>query len=64
VLLSPVVDMTLKHPVEHLEESDVLLSTEHVRSAGRVYTGALGPDHPTVSPLFGDLADLRCDYRL
>jgi hypothetical protein len=56
--------MTLKHPVEHLEESDVLLSTEHVRSAGRVYTGALGPDHPTVSPLFGDLADLRCDYRL
>lgn len=58
VLLSPGVDMTLEHSVGHLEESDILLSTEHVRSAGRVYAGALGPDHPTVSPLFGDLADL------
>ncbi|NNC92767.1 MAG: alpha/beta hydrolase fold domain-containing protein [Acidimicrobiia bacterium] len=58
VLLSPGVDMTLEHPVEHLEEFDVLLSTEHVRSAGRMYAGALEPDHPTVSPLFGDLADL------
>ncbi len=58
VLLSPGVDMTLEDPVEHLEESDVMLSAEHVRSAGRVYAGALGPDHPTVSPLFGDLADL------
>ena len=58
VLLSPGVDMTLEHPVEHLEESDVLVSSEHVRSAGRVYAGALGPDHPTVSPLHGDLGGL------
>ena len=62
VLLSPGVDMTLEHPVEHLEESDVLVSTEHVRSAGRVYGGALGSDHPTVSPLFGDLGDLPNMY--
>jgi len=62
VLLSPVVDMTLKHPVEHLEESDVVVSTEHVRSAGRVYAGALGPDHQTVSPLFDDLGDLPNMY--
>ena len=58
VLLSPGVDMTLEHPVGHLEESDVLLSTAHVRSAGRVYAGALGPAHPTISPLFADLGGL------
>ena len=58
VLLSPGVDMTLGQPVGHLEESDVLLSASHVRSAGRIYAGALGPDHPTISPLFGDLAGL------
>lgn len=58
VLISPGVDMTLEAPVGGLEESDVLLSTEHVRSAGRVHAGALGPDHPTVSPLFGDLGGL------
>lgn len=58
VLLSPGVDMTLEQPVGHLEKSDVLLSSDHVRSAGRVYAGALGPAHPTISPLFGNLADL------
>lgn len=58
VLLSPGVDLTLEQPVGDLDESDVLLSTEHVRSAGRVYAGDLGPDHPTVSPMFGDLSGL------
>ncbi|MBT8202692.1 MAG: alpha/beta hydrolase fold domain-containing protein [Acidimicrobiia bacterium] len=58
VLLSPGVDMTLEQPVGHLEASDVLLSTAHVRSAGRVYAGALEPAHPRVSPLFGNLAGL------
>lgn len=58
VLLSPAVDMTLEDPVEQFVESDVILSTAWVRSAGRVYAGALGPDHPTVSPLFGELGGL------
>ncbi|NNF64798.1 MAG: alpha/beta hydrolase fold domain-containing protein [Acidimicrobiia bacterium] len=58
VLLSPGVDMTLEQPVGDLDASDVLLSTEHVQSAGRVYAGGLGPNHPTISPLFGDLSGL------
>ena len=58
VLLSPGVDMTLEHPVGVLDESDVLLSTEHVRSAGRVYAGELRPDDAIISPLFGDLGGL------
>ena len=62
VLLSPGVDMTLEQAVGNLEDSDVLLSTAHVRSAGRIYAGGLGPDHPTVSPLFGDLGGLPRMY--
>ena len=58
VLVSPGVDMTLEQPVGDLEQSDVLLSTAHVRSAGRLYAGALGPEHPTISPLYGELDHL------
>ncbi len=58
VLLSPGVDMTLHHDVGHLENGDVLLSVDHVRSAGALYAGSLGAGHPTVSPLFADLAGL------
>jgi monoterpene epsilon-lactone hydrolase len=58
VLLSPGVDMTLQDDVAHLEEGDVLLSAEHVRTAGALYAGGLGADHPLVSPLCGDLSGL------
>lgn len=58
VLLSPGVDMTLLHDVSPYEETDVLLSVAHVRSAGEIYAGALGAAHPIVSPVFGDLSRL------
>jgi acetyl esterase/lipase len=50
--------MTLTEPIGDLEQQDVLLSLAHVRSAGRMYAGDLGPRHPSVSPLFGDLSGL------
>lgn len=56
VLLSPGVDMTLREDVSHLEATDVLLTPDHVRSAGALYAGPLGPEHPWVSPTFGDLS--------
>jgi len=56
VLISPGVDMTLAEPIGDLEAGDVLLSTAHVRSAGKLYAGPLSPDHPWVSPIFGDLS--------
>lgn len=58
VLISPGVDMTLIEPIEQLVAGDVLLSPAHVRSAGRLYAGDLGPEHPLVSPTFGDLTGL------
>jgi len=58
VLISPGVDMTLADSIGELEAVDVLLSADHVRSAGRLYAGPIGPEHPWVSPLFGDLGGL------
>lgn len=36
----------------------MLLTAEHVRSAGSLYAGSLGAVHPAVSPIFGNLAGL------
>ncbi len=58
ILISPGVDMTLADPLGDLERHDALLSVAHVRSAGRMYAGDLGAQHPTVSPLFADLSGL------
>lgn len=58
ILLSPGVDMTLEEDVSSLEHDDVLVSVDHVRSAGRLYAGDLGPDHPIVSPINADLSEL------
>jgi acetyl esterase/lipase len=55
ILLSPGVDMTLERDVARYENTDILLSVEHVQSAGRLYAGSVGPRHPTVSPYFGAL---------
>lgn len=58
VLISPGVDMTLAEPTDHLESGDVLVPAAHVRSAGKLYAGSLGPAHPWISPTFGDLGGL------
>ena len=50
--------MTLSDDVSHLESGDVMLSVAHVRSAGRIYAGELGPDHQIVSPIHADLTGL------
>jgi acetyl esterase/lipase len=58
ILISPGVDMTLAESIGELETGDVMLSTAHVRSAGRLYAGSLGPRHRWVSPAFGELGGL------
>ena len=58
VLWSPGVDMTLQDDVSDLESGDVMLSVAHVRSAGRIYAGDLGPNHQIVSPINADLSRL------
>ncbi len=58
ILISPGVDLTLADPIGDLEPGDALLSVAHVTSAGRLYSGELAADDPSVSPLFGDLGRL------
>lgn len=58
ILLSPGVDMTLEQDVGPLADADVLLTVEHVRSAGKLFGGELGADHPIVSPALGELSGL------
>jgi acetyl esterase/lipase len=62
ILLSPGVDMTLHEDVADLEPGDVMLPVDHVRSAGRIYAGALDPSDPIVSPINADLSDLPPTY--
>ena len=58
ILVSPAVDMTLSADLDSLEPGDVLLSADYVRLAGRLYAGALGGDHPWISPTNGVLEGL------
>jgi acetyl esterase/lipase len=59
VLLSPWLDVTTSDPAQqHIEKIDPLLMRPGLRAAGRWYSGAIPPDDPRVSPLYGSLAGL------
>ncbi len=59
VLITPCVEATLMHPeIEAGEANDPMLGAAGVREACRLYAGALGVDHPLVSPLRADLHGL------
>jgi monoterpene epsilon-lactone hydrolase len=58
VLMSPAVDMTLTVDASGIEDDDLLLSVDFVRTAGEAYAQPLRPDDPLVSPIFGNLGGL------
>ncbi len=59
VLFSPWVDLTLRNPaVELVAPLDPVLSVPALRRAGEFWAGESNPDHPAVSPLYGDLRAL------
>jgi acetyl esterase/lipase len=58
VLISPAVDMTMSDDVSALEDDDVLLSIDFIRSAGEAYAQPLQPADARVSPMFADLKEL------
>lgn len=59
VLWSPWVDATGSDPDQRaVEPKDRMLAISGLDACGRMYAGDLPPDHPWVSPLFGDLAGL------
>jgi acetyl esterase/lipase len=58
VLMSPGVDLTLSDDLGSLENHDVLLTAAFVRTFGTIYASPLQPQHPHVSPTFGELGEL------
>ncbi len=58
-LITPWVDVMLTHPdIEATDRRDPMLAASGAREAGRLYAGALGTEHPLVSPLRADLRGL------
>jgi acetyl esterase/lipase len=59
VLLSPWLDVTCSDPAQPaLEKVDRILSIAALRRAGSLWAGALAPEDPRVSPLYGSLEGL------
>lgn len=55
VLLTPFVDAELLNPdIARIAPSDPMLGVIGAREAGRMYAGALGASHPSISPLRGN----------
>jgi monoterpene epsilon-lactone hydrolase len=58
-LITPWVDVTLSHAdIPSTAARDPMLGVTGAREAGRLYAGALGVEHPLVSPLRADLRGL------
>lgn len=58
VLVSPGMDMTLSDDFARLEDGDLLLTADYVRTAGELYADPHQPIHPHVSPMFANLEGL------
>jgi acetyl esterase/lipase len=59
VLLSPWLDLLLTNPeIPKLEKKDKFLDRSSVASSGRRYAGMHNPQHPYLSPVYGNLAGL------
>ncbi|MEY8354449.1 alpha/beta hydrolase fold domain-containing protein [Lachnospiraceae bacterium 54-53] len=54
-VVSPWLDIALGNPkIKIAQKTDPILPPEALREAGARYRGPLEPDHPFVSPLYGD----------
>ena len=59
VLFSPWLDVSMDVPVSRdLEESDLLLSKETLRTAGKKYAGKSDLKNPLCSPIYGSFMDI------
>ena len=60
VLASPWLDLTLSNPdIEKIQGNDVLLERELLAKAAKNYAGDFSLKDPRVSPLYGNLDDLK-----
>jgi len=54
-VVSPWLDIALNNPkIKIVKKTDPILPVEELKEAGARYCGSLEPDHPFVSPLYGD----------
>ncbi|EXG84664.1 esterase/lipase [Clostridium sp. ASBs410] len=54
-VVSPWLDIALNNPkIKIMKKTDPILPVEALKEAGARYCGPLEPDHPFVSPLYGD----------
>lgn len=54
-VISPWLDISLDNPkIKIAKKTDPILPLEALKEAGKRYRGPLEPDHPFVSPLYGD----------
>jgi acetyl esterase/lipase len=58
VLLCPWIDLRMVHPDMVQYDEEQLLDGSKAPLAAERHAGALGLDHPLISPIFGDLASL------
>jgi len=60
VLLSPWLDISMENPeIDQYIEKEVVLSLDGLKTCGKQYAGDLDAHNPIVSPIAGDLNDLR-----
>jgi acetyl esterase/lipase len=58
-LLSPWIDLSMENPeIKKMDEKDLILNIEGLKSAAKAYAGGLDLKDPRVSPLYGKLNDL------
>ncbi len=58
-VISPWLDIALDNPkIKLVKKTDPILPVEALKEAGVRYRGCLEPDHPFVSPLYGDWENL------
>lgn len=54
-VVSPWLDISLNNPrIKIAQKTDYILPVDALKSAGARYCGPLEPDHPFVSPIYGD----------
>ena len=59
-LLSPWIDLSMSNPeIKALEQKDLLLSAEILKKCGSWYAGGIDLKSPVLSPLYGNMNDLK-----
>ncbi len=60
VLLSPWVDVTMNNPdIADYTDADPMLTVTMGKMSGEAWAGSLPTDHWLVSPIYGDLSQLK-----